>query len=156
MAYAFYIDAMLGKLARFLRLLGYDALYRTNQPVMQMLITAAEENRIIVSRSKNVTTLAKTVGVPHILICNIDIVKQLLQIKTELKLHFNCFPVNARCSLCNSPLEKKQKDEIIHLIPSGTANHYTDYCFCPKCQQVYWFGSHWEDICKKIEKVNKL
>ena len=156
MDYTFYIDAMLGKLARFLRLLGYDALYRTDEPVMKMLIIAAEENRIVISRSKNVTTLAKTVGVPYVLIKNTDVVKQLLQIKTELKLKYSCFPLNARCSLCNSLLEKKSKNEIIHLIPEGTAKYYTDFWLCPRCQQVYWFGSHWNDICKKIEKVNKL
>lgn len=154
MYHVFYADAMLGKLARFLRMLGYDTLYRMSEPVLEMLVVAAKEGRVVLSRAKNVCDLANAMGIQSILLTETDIVKQLRQLKEQLNLEFTCPPSPARCSVCNGTLERVSKEKLIQLLPQKTAQQYNEFWRCKKCSKIYWFGSHWKDICTKIDSIN--
>ena len=145
---------MLGKLAHFLRILGYDAIYRYNGTVAKMLFVAAKDNRIILTRSKRVYNMAMGIGVKVCYFSFVDIVKQLqyLQHKSLIKIELN--PSNPRCSECNGTLKKVDKAQIINLLPEGTAQQYNDFWQCTSCKRIYWVGQHWEDIRKKLKQAS--
>ncbi|MHA1304889.1 MAG: Mut7-C RNAse domain-containing protein [Candidatus Heimdallarchaeaceae archaeon] len=150
----FYIDAMFGNLARFLRFLGYDSLYRSNnEDVEEILETSLKENRTVVSRSKVIINKAKKKGIQAIYINRKDIVETLACLMNELDLDFTLIPEKARCSLCNGKLEQVEKKVIREKLEEGTVKQHDKFWKCKNCGQIYWIGSHWEDIRKKIALV---
>jgi uncharacterized protein with PIN domain len=145
----FYADSMLGKLARFLRFLGYDTLYRSEETVEKMLETSFENNRIVLSKSKDIVNKCNKLGVESLFIPINDIGYQLKMLCDVLHLELSIPPLNTRCSVCNNELIEKNKQEIINLIPKGTERHHDRFWQCSACGKIYWIGSHW----KAIEKI---
>ncbi len=147
----FYIDAMLGRLARFLRLLGYDSLYRRSDEDEQDFVRRAkEENRVIVTRSSNVLNKAKKQGVKAISVEGTDIVTILKSLSSSLHISLEVNPENSRCSLCNGELREIDKSEVLSIVPEGSAKYHNRFWICTKCGQVYWIGRHWNDIERKV------
>ncbi|MCK5408941.1 MAG: Mut7-C RNAse domain-containing protein [Candidatus Heimdallarchaeota archaeon] len=145
----FYADSMLGKLARFLRFLGYDTLYRSEESVEKMLEISFEDNRIVLSKSKDVVNKCNKLSVKSLFITLNEIGYQLKTLHDVLHLEISIPPPNARCSVCNNELIEKNKQEIINLIPKGTERHHNHFWQCSACGKIYWIGSHWKAI-KKI------
>jgi len=146
---------MLGKLSRFLRFFGYSTLYRSGETVEAMIKTAQINDLIILSQSKLVVDTCQKQNVKAFSLPTSRIEEQLKILKSELKIEFVVPPKEMLCSLCNGNITKKEKDEIIDRIPRGTAQYYDDFWQCNECDKVYWLGSHWEDIKRIIERVEK-
>ena len=152
----FYTDSMLGKLSRFLRFLGYDTLYRTQESIEDMIEISRKEERIILSQARQVVALCRKGNVKALSMPTTNISDQLLTLKSNLDIVFNIPPLEMRCSMCNGDLNKIEKDEILDLIPEGTAKHYDLFWQCSLCNKVFWMGSHWEEIKKIIDDLNKV
>ncbi|MCG3225350.1 MAG: hypothetical protein H7645_00410 [Candidatus Heimdallarchaeota archaeon] len=151
----FYADSMLGKLSRFLRFFGYSTLYRSEETVEAMIETAQINDLIILSQSKLVVNTCQKQNVKAFSLPTSSIDEQLKILKSELEIEFVVPPKEMLCSLCNSNISKKEKDEIIDKIPKGTAQNYDDFWQCNECDKIYWLGSHWENIKRIIERVEK-
>ncbi len=149
----FYADSMLGKLSRYLRFLGFDTLYRTNESVDEMLQVSVDDNRNVLSRSQEVFQLCIKREIKTLFLSNIEVSGQLREIKDYFDVDFTCHPLKMRCSLCNGDLKEKSKLDVLNRIPEGTAKNYDDFWECSKCLQIYWLGSHWEDIKKTISEL---
>lgn len=145
---------MLGKLSRFLRFLGYDTLYRTQESINEMLETAREEDRIILTRSDEIIQMCKKRNLHNLFITNIEVSEQLKEIKASFSLNIVYPPSKMRCSVCNDDLKVRNKEEIIDKIPEGTEKNYNDFWECRGCFKIYWMGSHWQDIKKTISEIN--
>ncbi len=150
----FYADSMLGKLSRFLRFLGYDTLYRTEESIDEMFKAAREEERLILTRSEKLIQMCSKRNLQNLFISSIEVTEQLIEIKNSVGLNIVYPPVGIRCSVCNGDLRTRNKDEIIDKIPEGTAKNHEDFWECSKCHQIYWMGSHWQDIKKTISEIN--
>jgi len=155
---------MLGKLTRFLRIFGFDAVYANDlidyfkiDPVPdEKLIEFAKQNdRVIITKDY---LLYKNNRSKTILLEGEGIYNYLSQLNNNgLEFIFNI--EKARCSMCNSELKKvNEKDLIKDLILEETFNHYNEFfqCINPQCKKVYWKGSHIEDIINKIEDKLEL
>ena len=151
--YKFYADSMLGKLSRYLRFLGFDTLYRTDESIDEMLQISVDDNRNVLSRSQKVFQLCKKREIKTLFLTNISVSGQLREIRDNLNVDFTCHPLKMRCSVCNGDLKKKSKLDILNRIPEGTAKEYDDFWECSKCFKIYWVGSHWEDIKKTISEL---
>lgn len=149
----FYTDCMLGKLTRFLRIFGYDTLYRLNETEKEMLIQSLSEDRIILSRSRLLLEKSKKLGVKALNIGNEGIANHLKILKQELEMGYPSAPGFSRCSNCNGILEKRAKDKIISRIPEGTAKYHNEFWECTDCKKIYWVGRHWENIRTILENV---
>ena len=149
--FRFYADSMLGKLSRFLRFLGYDTLYRTSESVEEMLRESKQNARVVLSRSRQVISLCTKLQIPFIYLTSTDISKQLQVIKESLSLEIFFPPKTMRCSLCNGDLVSREKKEILGRIPAGTTTYYDEFWECSKCSQIFWMGSHWDDIKRIID-----
>ena len=145
--YKFVADDMLGKLAKYLRLLGYDATYLRHSQDKELVKIALDENRIILTRDRELSRIKK---VKSVLIKSTATKKQLEEVKKALKIVPNKKNMFTRCSECNTETKIMKKDAIKDMIPHLVYEMYEEFRHCPKCNRVYWPGSHYGRILKEI------
>jgi len=143
----FIADAMLGKLARWLRLMGYSVDYSMDQGDDELLTRAKE--RTLLTRDRALYGRAKSEGLSAILISEGGIKGQLMQLKEDVELVLRDTPELARCPMCNGRLEGMEKEKIKETVPEGISNFFK----CRACENVYWEGLHWKNIKETIKDV---
>ena len=155
----FLIDAMLGKLARFLRMFGFDTIYANDLeeffelspvPDHKLIDYAKKNERIIITKDLPLHKIFKERSV-HLK--GEGIYNYLNQLNKTLNLNFNFKIKQARCSICNSKLKKvKNKDFIKDLVLEETFKHHDEFyqCLNPQCKKIYWEGSHILDIKSRL------
>lgn len=148
----FICDVQLGKLAKYLRLLGFDTLYDVNYKSEDLIRIANNEGRIILTRCIG---LLKN----HNVSCGYWIrsenpIEQLIQILSQLELIGLMNPFN-RCSLCNGTLETADKNLIEDELLSDTKKYFDEFYICNKCKKIYWKGSHFKRINEFIQGIRK-
>jgi uncharacterized protein with PIN domain len=138
---SFILDAHLGKLAKYLRMLGFDTLYQNNYIDRQIIDIAADEGRMILTRDK--ILLKSKEAQQGYYVRAIEKHEQLKEIvgKFGLAGKFRSF---TRCMMCNAEMEKKSKVEVLDKIDAGTARIFSEFLYCPGCDKVFWKGSHFE------------
>ncbi len=137
----FILDAHLGKLAKYLRMLGFDTLYENDYGDDEIITIAREEKRIILSRDK---ALLKSPGIDHAYYVRAtEKHRQLIEVvdKFDLCSQFRSF---TRCMTCNSVLIPKNKKSVRDLIDPGVYGRFDEFFYCPQCRKVFWKGSHFE------------
>ncbi len=150
----FFADAMLGRLARWLRILGYDTAYERTIADDVLIRRTLRENRWLLTRD---TYLArhKILRGRHTLITDDHLHDQLRQLKHELGLRLEPNEQAAyRCADCNARLEPLAKEQAALLVPPLVAAQYQDFLRCPRCGRVYWPGTHWTNLCRELERLD--
>lgn len=147
-------DQMLGTLAKWLRVLGFDTFYANNTTTDEGLIHIAKnEKRTIISRDKELIIRGKNKNLTAIEITSTDLDEQLNQV---LKLiHIDEQYVLSRCTLCNTILKAIEKSQVEGKVPEKVFENNDRFWFCKKCDKYYWKGSHYEKIIHKIEEIKK-
>lgn len=148
----FILDVHLGKLAKFLRLFGFDASCDTDLNDLEIIRFSLSESRIILTRDKDLLLSKDVINGYRILSQKPD--EQLKEVfrKYDLANHINPF---TRCTICNGLLEEVPKEEIIHRLFPGTSEFYSEFKMCEQCSRIYWEGSHYERMRKYIDSVIK-
>ncbi|MFA4028216.1 MAG: hypothetical protein GDYSWBUE_000077 [Candidatus Fervidibacterota bacterium] len=150
MALKFAADAMLGKLARWLRLLGYDVFYSPNADDDELIKVAREEGRILLTRD---TQLLRRKDVPlFLLILSDDWQEQILQTALRFNLDLDGKRMT-RCVECNELLEPVDKEEVRYEVPRHVYRTQEHFSRCPKCRKIFWAGSHCERANRVIERI---
>ena len=151
----FLTDSMFGKLTRLLRIFGHDTVYAEeimkSAPDSELLKYALDNDRIILTRDRPFSEIAKQ---NSIYLEDIDAYVNLLWLQREMDLTLDFSIKNARCSACNSNLEKiEDRESIRDQIMVETFNNFQDFYMClnPKCKKIYWRGSHIEKIISKLK-----
>ncbi len=149
-SFSFILDAHLGKLAKYLRMLGFDTLYRNDYGDREILEIASDENRIILSRDKLLLKVNKKAQ--GYFVRATEKHEQLIEIvkKFDLCKQFRSF---TRCMTCNGLLVKKDKSEITDKIDKDTARIFSEFFYCENCDKVFWKGSHFERMEKFILSI---
>lgn len=147
----FVVDRMLGTLARWLRILGYDTLYPGPLTDLQLLQVSRAQDRILITRD---TKIAKRGDDKVFFISSDKLEEQLRQVIKELKVKVES-QLFTRCLECNSPLEAVSKEEVKGKVPPYVFAHHRDFKHCPGCDKYYWQGTHWERITKKMEEFRR-
>ncbi|MBN1446275.1 MAG: Mut7-C RNAse domain-containing protein [Candidatus Omnitrophica bacterium] len=146
----FVADGMLGNAAKWLRLAGYDALYFNTRRKSELVRIARRDGRILLTRDRKLFEENEGIAV---FIESEGTSRQLREIKNKLLLEINPMMFFTRCSLCNSPLERKEKYDITALVPEYVYANRDKFSQCPECRRVYWDGDH----CKAIrDALNEL
>lgn len=152
----FLTDSMFGKLTRLLRIFGHDTVYAEeimiSAPDSELLKHAIENDRIILTRDRPFSEIAKQ---NSIYLEDIDAYVNLLWLQREIDLTLDFSIKTARCSACNSNLEKVvDKESIKDKIIVETFNNFQDFYMClnPNCNKIYWRGSHIEKIISNLKK----
>ncbi len=152
----FVVDTMLGNIARWLRILGYDTLYRRDFKDWEIIRLAREENRVIITRDKGLHNRALNNGLKSIYLIMDDMAERLAYIAliTGIRLYVDL--EKSRCPICNGELRKISKEEVKGKVPPRVYRYYNDFWICMNCGKIYWIGSHWVKIEEILEKARKL
>jgi len=138
---------MLGKLAKYLLMLGIDALYFRQNNFAQLVELAKKQRRIILTRD---TKLRKVKNLPGHLFITDDLPgKQFRQVVEHFGLKIDETRLFTRCLQCNRKLTNKIPEEVKPLVPSYIFTTHQKFSFCPQCKKVYWKGSHQ----KRMEEI---
>jgi uncharacterized protein len=146
----FVADGHLGGLTRNLRLLGFDIAYDQNADDRQLLNVMAYENRALLTRDRRLLMHAIVQHGYYPRSQNAD--EQTVEVVRRFDLSELIAPFT-RCLRCNALLEQTAKAEIIDKLEPLTKIHYDQFRRCPGCKQIYWSGSHFPKLQKRIEEI---
>ena len=148
----FVLDVHLGKLARDLRLLGFDTLYRNDYSDEELAELSSRERRILLSRDRNL--LKRSIITHGYCIRSTNSWQQLLEVLRRFDLFKQINPFQ-RCLRCNGSLVTVNKEMISERLPAKTRQYYDEFRLCLSCAQIYWKGSHYQRMQQFIEQVQK-
>jgi uncharacterized protein with PIN domain len=147
----FVLDAHLGRLAAYLRLMGFDTLYRRDYDDEELAQISAEDQRILLTRDRG---LLKRSQVTHGYCVRNELPrKQVAEVLHRFDLHDQVKPFS-RCMRCNGLLEPAQKSTVIHRLQPDTSQYFNEFSVCPSCGQVYWKGSHYQRMEEFIKTLH--
>lgn len=145
----FICDVHLGRLCKYMRMLGFDTLYSNQYTPQEMIALSIQEKRIILSRSFQLTRHKE---VTHFYwIRSADPLEQIKDLVSKLDLSKLTDPL-IRCLNCNHKLVPVVKPEILHRLEVRTSEYYNEFFICPDCDQIYWKGSHFENMLEFIHQ----
>ncbi|KYK30164.1 hypothetical protein AYK20_04365 [Thermoplasmatales archaeon SG8-52-1] len=148
----FLCDQMLGTLAKWLRIYGFDTFYASSDiKDSELLKISKDENRILLTRDKELIYQARRENIKTFEIKSTDIDKELSNILSDIKIDKKM--ILSRCILCNSIVEEIKKENVKEKVPERVFNNNNKFWHCKKCNKIYWKGSHFE---KMKEKINNL
>ncbi len=153
----FVADAMLGNLARWLRIMGYDVLYSRRYSDGQILSIAEKTGRIILTRDRGLYWRARKRGIRAVYMEGESIEERLAELILKLGLRLRLDPSKSRCPECNSPLVVvRDKEKVRDRVPPRALERYEVFYVCPRCGRVYWEGGHWRNIRRIAEEAERL
>lgn len=151
MNHRFILDGMLGSLARWLRILGYDTLYYVDRDDDELRDEALKTGRILVTRDSELVQRSRKNGTPVLLIESDETLTQLKEITETYDLDVT--PKNTRCPRCNGLLKSVEKTSLKDAVPDESYNAFDEFWRCMECDAVYWQGSHWVQILDSLESL---
>jgi uncharacterized protein with PIN domain len=154
----FVIDGMLGKLTRWLRIMGHDALYLNDAKDRDLVANAIRENRILLTSDVALYRLATARGADAYLVKGRTEAERLASLANRFKLDLSVNTADSRCPVCGSSLKEVSKKEVREKIPAATFNAFNEFWTCSnsECAKVYWQGSHWQNIHAVLVKAQEI
>lgn len=141
---SFMVDGMLGSLARWLRIAGYDSTYFRNMEDDLLLDEAKDSSRLLLTRDRELYQRSRKLGLRSVFLESEAVKDQLSQLRRELGL--GMLAKNSRCPRCNGLLKETPKADVRDLVPDESFNAFDEFWVCGDCSRAYWKGSHWEKI----------
>jgi uncharacterized protein with PIN domain len=142
----FLLDRNLGRLAKWLRVLGYDTVYDRGNVDISFIHRAETEQRIALIRKKNMVGFSD--GMPMLIIVSDRLADQIEEVLDKLELHPDPARRMTRCLLCNALLAPLSKQEAGNTVPDYVQEKYDYFRRCPLCGRTYWSGTHVSNIEK--------
>jgi uncharacterized protein with PIN domain len=155
-AMRFVVDCNVGKLARWLRVAGFDALFFKNIDDNRLVRVAVDEGRVLLTKDTDIMKrrLVTSGKLKAILIEDDEVKSQLSQVLAALDLGAEVRPFT-RCIECNEVLEPRDREAVRDLVPPHVSRTQTNYMQCTSCRRVYWRGTHWEKMTRDLEEVTR-
>lgn len=149
--YAFVLDVHLGKLARYLRFLGFDTLYQNDFEDETLALISSQQERVLLTQDlgllkRSMVSYGYRVRSPYPK-------AQVAEVLSRFDLYGRITPFR-RCSRCNGLIEPVGKDAVVQNLPYFTALHYNEFFQCLDCEQVYWKGAHYQKMSALIEDLS--
>jgi uncharacterized protein with PIN domain len=147
--FRFVLDVHLGRLASYLRMAGFDTIYRNNLTDNELAVISATEKRILLTCDRG---LLKRGEVVYGYCVRAE--EPVLQLSEELR-RFDLFDqIHAfqRCMKCNEILNRVPKETVLDRLPAKVREHYSNFQICPGCGRVYWPGTHYERMSEMIRQ----
>jgi uncharacterized protein with PIN domain len=146
----FVLDIHLGKLATYLRLLGFDTLYRNDYHDQELAAISSQQRRILLTRDRGL--LKRSLVTYGYWVRQQKPEAQSLEILHRFELFKQIRPFH-RCLRCNSPVQPVAKESICDRLLPKTQQYYDEFCRCQQCDRLYWKGSHYEKMQQFVESV---
>jgi len=152
----FIVDLNVGKLAKRLRMLGYDTLFINGLDDNELVRIALKEGRILLTKDSGILRrgVVFTGKIKVVLIEADDVREQLRQVVQTLHLEPNSDPFSL-CLECNKPLISREREEVRDLVPPYVFQTQEQYMQCPGCHRIYWRGTHWQRMNQELEELGE-
>jgi uncharacterized protein with PIN domain len=150
MRYCFAAERTLGKLAKWLRLLGFDTVFEA-QNSSAGFFKSLQSERILLTRTRSVREQYDTRQ--HVFIRSDHVRDQIQQVIHELGIVFEDIRPFSRCLSCNVEISEIGKDAVSGLVPDYVWETHDIFHTCPECRRIYWAGSHLQHSMKRIEEL---
>ena len=148
----FVADVHLGKLAKTLRMLGFDTAYKNSFTTKELVAVAIKEGRILLSR--NAAIGKKNDYIKTFVVQSEEYFEQLKSVLQHFQLKNKWQPFS-RCMVCNGKLRIVLKEMISELLAENTWKHFNEFWQCSECNRVYWKGSHYNRMFVLIERLQR-
>ena len=152
----FIVNTMLGNVARWLRMLGYDTLYFKKIEDWKILSMALRDERVILTRDHGLCNRARKKGAKCLLLEQDTMEERLayISMKTGIRLYMDL--ERSRCPICNYELVKVDRETVKNKVPRRVYEKHNDFWYCRKCGKVYWIGKHWKGIEETLKKAREI
>jgi uncharacterized protein with PIN domain len=147
---------MLGKLTRWLRMLGYDVKYANELDDAKLITIAKKERRILLTRDLQLYQQATARGINSFYLQGQTREEKLAELAKRFNIELNIDMTTSRCPKCNTRVKPISKEKASCKVEKNTFAHYDEFWTCPKCGQVYWQGAHWTKIRTMLKKANEI
>ena len=151
----FIADGMLGKLTRWLRMLGHDVKYSNKLNDEELAAIAKKERRILLTKDLELYQRATVKGINAFYVAGETEVKRLAALAKRFSIPLVIDLKNSRCPRCNTKLRVAPKEKLAGKVEKNTFTYYSDFWKCPRCGQIYWQGAHWERIRATLEEAGE-
>jgi uncharacterized protein with PIN domain len=148
----FIVTEELGKLAKWLRVLGYDCVYHAGDRESDLVIQALRDRRVLLTRTER---LRKYTGIKTVVIKHDHVEDQVEQVVLELGLPLDEDGFFQRCVECNEMLSGVEKSDIKGKVPEYVFDTQDGFKACPACKKVFWKGTHWDNVGRKVEEMRE-
>ena len=142
-------DRMLGTLAKWLRLLGFDTAFPEECDDSALLDNSKDEDRVLLTRDKELASRAQSRGISFLLLNAVDLKSQVEQVLSELNLGVQ-HPLT-RCAACNAELDDVEKCAARKDLPESVYFSHDEFWHCRICRKYYWEGSHWDNMAAFVD-----
>ncbi len=146
---------MLGKLARWLRMMGHDAKYSNNLDDVELLNIAKAENRVLLTRDLALYQQAIAKNLEALYVEGLTEPERLSELAKRYNIPLTIDLEKSRCPKCNTKINPVPKEEITDKVEKNTLTYYDEFWLCPNCGAVYWQGAHWTKIRATLEEAEK-
>jgi hypothetical protein len=152
----FVADVMLKKLARWLRLLGVEALYPDSEDDNEIIKFTKKNDKILLTMDSELCRRARKEGVQVFLVPRRSTEEQLVLLIRRFKLNVSDAPSKALCPLCNGMLKEVGKKDVKTKVTPELLSKHNVFWICKSCKKVFWEGSHWERIKRSVERIKSM
>jgi uncharacterized protein with PIN domain len=142
----FIADGMLGKLTRWLRMLGHDVKYSNKLNDAELAVIAKKERRILLTKDLELYQRAIAKGIDAFYVEGLTEAERLAELAKRFNIALVIDLKNSRCPRCNSKLRSTPKEKLAGKVEKNTFTYYDEFWKCPKCGHIYWQGAHWGRI----------
>ena len=152
----FIADGMLGKLTRWLRMLGQDVKYSNQFEDEELIATAKKERRVLLTRDLELYQRAIAKGIDAFYVEGRTEAEKLAELAKRFDIPLTIDLKRSRCPICNTKIRPTPKEKLAGKVEKNTFIYYDEFWKCPKCGHIYWQGAHWEGIHATLEKAKNL
>lgn len=154
----FLLDGMLGKTARWLRMIGYEVTYYKDREDSDLLSIARRDSLLLMTADMELYRTAVARGIEAVLVEGSDESVTLANLAQRYNLNLTIDPSLSRCPLCGHRLREASKQNAKDLVPAATFKTYQSFWVCTNqdCGKAYWQGSHWKRITQTLEKSRRI
>jgi uncharacterized protein with PIN domain len=151
----FVADGMLGKLTRWLRMLGHNVKYSVEFDDVQLLMMAKKEKRVLLTRDLALYQQATARGIDALYLEGETEGERLAELARRYGIPLNIDMAKSRCQKCNAKVKPISKEKAGNKVQKNTFTNYNEFWQCPKCRQIYWQGAHWTKIRKTLDTARE-
>jgi uncharacterized protein with PIN domain len=152
----FIVDGMLGKLTRWLRMLGQDVKYSTQLEDAELIALAEKEHRVLLTRDSELYKRAIAKDVEAFYVEGRTEAEKLAELAERFGFPLTIDLKRSRCPICNTRILLTPKEQLAGKVEKNTVTYYSEFWKCPNCGNIYWQGAHWKGITATLEEAKKI